>query len=217
MIHYYVKSLISATGCFQENCSRKECHHGKTEVYLQGFCFHIAVLLGQRREKEFEKELKLSDAYAVTKEGEKPQLELKVRVVNINPEAKHELLEECRVLKEYSEFVSAVRSCGNDVHALAAIVDDFISRGILKDFLERNTSEVINMLIAEYSYEDDIQVQRQESFEDGREEGIKEGKKEGIQALIKFMQEEGKSPEFIFDRICKDFHLTKEEAAEFFS
>lgn len=63
------------------------------------------------------------------------------------------------------------------------------------------------MLIAEYSYEDDIKVQRQESWEEGREEGVK--------ALIKYMQEEGKSSTVIRSRICREFHLSAEEADQY--
>lgn len=36
-------------------------------------------------------------------------LELKVRVININPEAGHELLERCPIIREYSEFIEIIR------------------------------------------------------------------------------------------------------------
>lgn len=39
----------------------------------------------------------------------------------------------------------------------------------------RRRSEVENMLLAEYDYETDIAVQREEAREEGREEGHKEG------------------------------------------
>ena len=33
-----------------------------------------------------------------------------------------------------------------------------VQQGVLSDYLERKGSEVVNMLVAEYSYEEDIQV-----------------------------------------------------------
>ena len=38
-----------------------------------------------------------------------------------------------------------------------------IEKGILKDYLLRKSKEVINMLIAEYDYDTDIAVQREEA------------------------------------------------------
>ena len=40
------------------------------------------------------------------------------------------------------------------------------------DYLKRKGSEVENMLIAEYSYEEDIQVKQQEAKQQGRQEGL---------------------------------------------
>ncbi len=37
-------------------------------------------------------------------------------------------------------------------------INDCIQQGILADYLKHKGSEVTNMLIAEYSYEEDIQV-----------------------------------------------------------
>ena len=43
----------------------------------------------------------------------------------------------------------------------------------------RKGSEVVNMLLDEYDYETDIEVQREEAREQGREEGRKQGREEG--------------------------------------
>lgn len=56
---------------------------------------------------ENESELKLSDAYLM--QDGNPMLELKARVININPSAKHEILDKCDVLKEYGLFIDTVR------------------------------------------------------------------------------------------------------------
>lgn len=126
-----------------------------------------------------EQELCLSDAYIV-KENE-ASLELKVKVINIRPEEHHEILEKCQVLKEYSQFMDTVQSyqlSGADEPYKKAI-KECIEKGILADYLMRKGGEVINMLLDEYDYETDIEVQREEAREQGREEGRAQGREEG--------------------------------------
>ena len=59
-----------------------------------------------------------------------------------------------------------------------------IKKGFLSDYLNRKSTKVQNMLLAEYDYDTDIAVQRRESFEDGlsqgRDEGIAIGEERGI-------------------------------------
>ena len=107
-----------------------------------------------------EKVLRLSDAYEV--QDEDPMLELTVKVININPDQNHEVLEKCPVLKEYGQFVDTVRRFQkmSDSDAYKHAVETCIREGILSDYLEKKGSEVINMLIAEYDYDLDIEVQK---------------------------------------------------------
>ena len=116
---------------------------------------------------EAERTLYLSDAYKI-KDGD-PMLELKVRVININSAAHHEILEKCQVLKEYSLFIDTIRkyqTLGTEEPYEHAI-KECIEKGILAEYLERKGSEVVNMLVAEYDYNLDIEVQREEAMEDG--------------------------------------------------
>ena len=117
-----------------------------------------------------EQTLRLSDAFYLDNTEELPHLELIVRVININPEAKHPLLEKCKTLGEYSEFVSTVRRYGNNPEYMTLAVQECRKKGLLKDFLDRHASEVVNMLLTEYNYEEDIRVQREEAKEEGRQE-----------------------------------------------
>ena len=50
-------------------------------------------------------------------------------------------------------------------------IEECIEKGILADYLKRKGSEVVNMLIAEYDYDLDIEVQREEAYESGLEDG----------------------------------------------
>ena len=95
--------------------------------------------------------LKLSTAFCETEEN--ISLELAVKVININPDKQHEILEKCKVLREYSQFVEATRKYREDEDQLQKAVKECIEKGILADYLLRKSSEVVNMLMAEYDYE----------------------------------------------------------------
>jgi hypothetical protein len=109
-----------------------------------------------------EKTLRLSDAFIV-EDGMNYSLELEVKVININPSAKHEILTHCDILAQYSHFVDITRQYANDGSRLKKAIEQCISQGILTDYLIERGSEVMNMLVSEYNYEMDIAVQRAES------------------------------------------------------
>ena len=124
---------------------------------------------------EKEKILRLSDAFVLQEDD--PMLELTVKVININQKENHEILQKCSILREYSEFVELVRKykeTGEKDPYRQAIME-CIEKGILKGYLERKSSEVVNMLVAEYDYDLDIEVQREEAYEEGMEKGIEKG------------------------------------------
>ncbi len=103
-----------------------------------------------------EQELFLSDAFEnLTCEN---SVELKVKVININSDKAHELLRKCGILREYSRFIDTVRKYSGEEDSIKKTINDCIQQGILADYLKRKGSEETNMLIAEYSYEEDIQV-----------------------------------------------------------
>ena len=135
-----------------------------------------------------ETELKLSDSF-MTKPEHIP-LELKVKVLNINKNKKHTILQNCKPLAEYSMFVETVRRNieQDKEHGFENAIKECIQNGILKEYLQRKAKEVINMLIAEYDYATDIAVQRAEerkiAYTEGRSLGIAEGKRETARNLL---------------------------------
>ena len=137
---------------------------------------------------EKEKTLKLSNAFMV--QDEEPDVELKVKVININPVEKHEILERCRVLKEYSIFIDTIRKYQDaDVdEPYRKAIEECIEKDILADYLRKKGSEVVNMLMSEYNYEQDIEVQREEAYEEGKKSGLAEGRLEGEIALARVIQ-----------------------------
>jgi len=124
-----------------------------------------------------EQTLKLSDVFEKTcslglPEKESPALELVVKIININQGKNERLVRKCRTLAGYSAFVAKVREfekeCGDRTEALKRAVIYCRDNDILKEFLEKNGTEVMNMLTTEWNWEDAKQVW----FEEGREEGI---------------------------------------------
>ena len=96
------------------------------------------------------------------------------------------------MLKEYSLFIDTVRKYSKEEDSIKKAVQECMERGILADYLRRKGSEVMNMLIAEYSYEKDIQVKQEEAFQIGESRG----KKEGILLSSKIFQTLKENPDY---------------------
>lgn len=164
----------------------------------------IYVFYNGRENYAKEKLLYLSDSYII--KDEEPMLELKVKVININPSQKHEVLEKCPVLRDYSVFIDTIRKYQeqrvDNVYEKA--IHECIEKGILADYLRVHGSEVVNMLMSEYNYEQDIEVQREEAFEEGERLGREEGERAGREkeqkrfaALAAKLIESGRSEDII--------------------
>ena len=113
-------------------------------------------------------------------------LELEVKVLNINEHKGNKILQSCKPLAEYSMFVETVRRNieRDKEHGFENAIKECIQNGILKEYLQRKSKEVINMLIAEYDYAADIAVQRAEerkiAYTEGKSLGLAEGKSLGL-------------------------------------
>ncbi len=121
-------------------------------------------------------ELRLSDAFLT--EEEMPELELRVKVLNINGGYNEDLKEQCRTLKEYMQYVTKVRSYAKDMtieEAVEKAVEESIQQDILKEFLLQNKAEVTKMSIFEYDEEAVKQAWREDAYEDGWKEGMAQG------------------------------------------
>jgi len=157
--------------------------------------------------------LKLSDAF-ITKPEQVP-LELTVRVLNINKDKGGEILKTCKTLDEYSLFVEEVRiqTQLDPENGFTNAVKICIEKGILKEYLQRKAREVINMLIAEYDYDTDIAVQREEAgkiaFAQGISQGISQGSRQKALETAKLMKLEA----FDIGMITKMTGLSQEEVA----
>lgn len=123
----------------------------------------------------------LSEAYE--RHSGDPNLELKVVTININEGYNQELMEQCRILKEYAQYVRKVREYAEKMLLDAAVkqaVDDCIREGILENFLRTNHAEVIAVSIFEYNKEEEELKLRKAEYEAGVVEGESRGEKRGI-------------------------------------
>ena len=113
--------------------------------------------------------LRLSDLYTVkTKEI---QQELTAVLLNINRNHNRELMEVCRDLKDYAEYVDRVRKYAGELplsEAVERAITECIREEILKEFLEKNQAEVRKMSIYEYDQEKHIRMERQDAWEKTR-------------------------------------------------
>ena len=93
---------------------------------------------------------------------------------------KRGLLEKCRRLEEYSEFVSRIYdalSKGMSLkHAIETAMDSCIEEGILKDVLIQQKTEVMHMLLTEF----DEKKYKRSVYQDGYEDGVREGEISGF-------------------------------------
>ena len=93
---------------------------------------------------------------------------------------KRDLLEKCRRLEEYSEFVSRIYdalSKGMSLkRAIETAMDSCIEEGILKDVLIRQKTEVMHMLLTEF----DEKKYKKSVYQDGYEDGVREGEISGF-------------------------------------
>ena len=131
--------------------------------------------------------LRLSDAFMTL--PEKPCLELVVSVMNINYNRGSKILHTCKPLKEYTLFVETVRRHTklDPENGFQNAIKECIQNDILREYLQRKSKEVMNMLIAEYDYDVDIAVQREEE----REIALKEGEAKGFSLGIAQGKQEG--------------------------
>lgn len=156
----------------------------------------LVVFYNGEKDVEDEVELKLSDSFP---EGSKSDIEVKVRMINVNYGRNKKLLDNCKPLKEYSWLVNQIRSNQKNDEIESAIdrsisemPDDFI----IKPFLLAHRSEVKGMLLTEYNEAATMELFK----EDGKKEGI-------LQTLIRMVRR-GKLSE---EEAAQEANMTKNE------
>ena len=165
----------------------------------------LVVFYNGSAEQDDEITLKLRDSFP---EGADPDIEARVRMVNINYGRNKELLDGCRPLKEYSWLVQKIRDYRKEKvdletaadRAIMEMPDDYE----IKPFLAAHRAEVKGMLLTEY---DEAKAMNR-FYEDGRTEG----RAEGITGVVDILRSDGKTDSEIIERIESRFGLTQEQA-----
>ena len=168
------------------------------------------VYVGNNKEKPLEYELRLSDSFYKKDDS---KLELVVKVKNCTNPKLLPIVGNCAILKEYCQFIEIVETNYNKRFVKASFkkaIEKAISQGILTDYLDRKSREVINMLCAKYDYKMDIAVKQEEAYEDGLNAGIEKGAKQKTIENARSLFANGVS----IDLIVKSLNMTKEEVLE---
>ncbi|MDR2210009.1 MAG: Rpn family recombination-promoting nuclease/putative transposase [Spirochaetaceae bacterium] len=131
--------------------------------------------------------LRLSDAFENTEDikaaGLPPELELTVKVYNINKGHNEGLVKKCAALSGYSTFIDKIREHRQTMPLEAAMktaIEYCIEHNVLSKFLVERSSEVINMLLTEWNWDDAKEVWQEEASAAALAKGIAEGRAKGI-------------------------------------
>ena len=142
---------------------------------------HFVVFYNGETEQEAETILRLSHSFE--QKTDKPELELMVRVLNINLDKKQEVLEACQLLKEYMLLVNKIRRYTDEYkdinQAVEQAVTECIEENILADFLRKNRAEAIEMCIFEYDDKREKELIRKAEYAEGMKEGERIGREAG--------------------------------------
>ncbi len=117
--------------------------------------------------------LKLSDAFETKGQAVESDIEVKVRMININYGQNRKLLGACRPLEEYAWLVKYIRENHEDMdieNAVDKAIDEMPADYVIRPFLIGNRAEVKGMCITEYNEAETLQMIREEGREEGREE-----------------------------------------------
>ena len=140
-----------------------------------------------------------------------PDIEVTVRMININYGHNKNILNACKPLEEYAWFVAQIRkniaASGDNSpnkaetaidRAIREMPDDFE----IKNFLISNRAEVKDMCLTEYNETETLELFRQEGRLEGRQEGRLEGQQETMLLNIRnLMENTGWSADKIMDML----------------
>ncbi len=139
-----------------------------------------------------EKILKLSDSFEHLDDNNDDSqisfpLELCVKTYNINKCKDTPLLKHCIPLSGYAKLTEYAQEAKQNgiQNPIDFAVRKCISEGVLAQYLTQKSTEVRNMLIAEYDYDTDIRVKQEEAWEKGEMQGMKKNKLANAKNLLK--------------------------------
>ena len=170
-------------------------------------------------EKPERQELKLSSLFIGNGKGKAPALECTALVLNVNYGQNKELMERCKTLKEYAQFIAIIRrnlATGmKHQEAVEQAIDKCVQNDILAEILRKNRSEIMNSILTEWDENEYREFLKEESWKDGHESGKLEGMREGIIEMIKLCQEFQVPQNETLLKIKNAFSLEDEDARHY--
>lgn len=181
-----VRQLMYVGKLYDKYIQRNKLNiYGKKMVRLP---FPKLVVFYNGTEEKEDEILKLSDAF---EEGEGPaesDIEVRVRMININYGQNKEFLGACRPLSEYAWLVEQIRKnrAKMDIEqAVDKAIDEMPETYVIRGYVLGHRAEVKGMCITEYNEAETLQMIREEGREEGREKGREEGERNGIARINK--------------------------------
>ena len=127
---------------------------------------HCICFYNGTEEQPEQQVLKLSDAF-----GGEGDIEVKVKMLNVNYGKNRELMETCQPLREYAWLVDRVREHQRVLQNLEAAVDASIDEMpdsfVIRTLIEAHRAGVKKMFLTEYDEEKMKEQERKEAFADG--------------------------------------------------
>ena len=128
--------------------------------------------------------LKLSDAF-----GGEGDIEVKVKMLNVNYGKNRALMETCQPLREYAWLVDRVREHQRVMQNLEAAVDASIDEMpdsfVIRTLIEAHRAGVKKMFLTEYDEEKMKEQERKEAFADGVDAGVAEANERVAADMLK--------------------------------
>ena len=101
-----------------------------------------------------------------------------VKVINIGYGHNKSILEKSKPLQDYSIFTYKVQEYKDSGLQLQEAIQRAViycrENDIMQPFLTDNSSEVENMLLTDWNWDEAMEVAKEEAWQDGREEGKEE-------------------------------------------
>ena len=183
-------------------------------------------------EKPERQELKLSSLFIESGKDKNPALECTALVLNVNYGHNKELMERCKTLKEYAQFIAIIRrnlaEGMKHQEAVERAIDECIQNDILAEILRKNRSEIVDSILTEWDENEYREFIKEESWNEGHQIGLEDGKRIGLEdgkqiglksgeiiGVVKTCQEFRVSKEDTLEKIQKEFSLEKEEAEKY--
>lgn len=216
-----VRFLIYLAEEYQKLIERVEMSlYGSVQILLPAP--QCIVFYNGEKDAPEEQILKLSDAF--TNKERQADVELQVRMLNINYGHNEKLMDNCRILGEYAQFVMISRqfvSEGMELQeALNASIDYCVEHGILYEILREHRSEVLGMLLEEFDMDKYERTIRQEGIRQGMEQGLQQGIVQGteqgidrVNRLTRILLEQGRTEDL--RRSLEDTEYQRELFHEF--